>query len=165
VTTSSQRLIAAPRAEVYAALVDADAVAQWRVPAGMTADVHVFDPRPGGAVRISLTYDAPDARGKTTAHTDTYRGRFVELVPNERVVEVDAFETDDPALEGEMTSTIELADADGGGTLLTASHAGLPPGLSEAANAEGWREALDRLAALVEDHPFEARRGTGTDRP
>ena len=29
--------------------------------------------------------------GKTSAHTDTHHGRFVQLVPNERVVEVDEF--------------------------------------------------------------------------
>jgi uncharacterized protein YndB with AHSA1/START domain len=163
--TRSERAIAAPRAAVYAALVDADAVTRWRVPGGMTAHVHEFDAHPNGRIRVSLTYDTPDAKGKTTAHTDTYTGRFVELVPDERVVEVDEFETDDPALQGEMTSTIELADTEDGGTLLTAVHEGLPPGLSATDNAEGWRQALDRLAALVEHPSFEARRGTGMDRP
>jgi hypothetical protein len=35
-----------------------DAVAKWRVPAGMTGRVHWFGAREGGAFRISLTYDA-----------------------------------------------------------------------------------------------------------
>ncbi len=65
----------------------------------MTCLVHAFDAREGGTFRISLTYDASTGAGKTTAHTDTYRGRFVKLVPNEQVVEVDEFETDDPALQ------------------------------------------------------------------
>jgi uncharacterized protein YndB with AHSA1/START domain len=69
----------------------------------MTSHVHAFDPREGGSFRISLTYDAPSGTGKTTAHTDTYHGRFVKLVPNERVVEVVEFETSDPAMRGEMT--------------------------------------------------------------
>jgi len=67
----------------------------------------------GGTFRISLTYDSPTGVGKTTAHTDTYRGRFIELVPNERVVEIDDFETENPALRGEMKITIELADKEG----------------------------------------------------
>ena len=87
--------------------------------------------------------------GKTTANTDTYRGRFVKLIPNERVVEVDEFETTDPALRGEMTITITLADADGGTDVL-AVHDGLPPGVPSADNEEGWRMALAKLAALVE---------------
>src|SRR5437879_6578387 len=123
----------APRAIVYRALVDARAVATWMVPAGMTSRVHAFDPREGGSFRISLTYDAPTAVGKTTAHTDTYHGRFVKLVPNELVVEVVEFETDDPALRGKMTITIALVDARDGTDLL-AVHDGLPRGLSPADN-------------------------------
>ena len=148
-TTRITRHIAAPRAAVYRALLDADAIAAWRVPEGMTARVHAFEPRVGGAIRVSLTYDAPTTAGKTTSHTDTYRGHFVELVPDERFVEVDEFETDDPALGGPMTITITLADANGG-TDLVAVHEGLPSGVSEADNETGWRMALDKLAALVE---------------
>jgi len=70
-------------------------------------------------------------------------------VANEQVVEVVEFETADPALRGEMTITITLTDADGGTDVL-AVHDGLPPGLSTADNEAGWREALARLAALVE---------------
>jgi uncharacterized protein YndB with AHSA1/START domain len=65
------RHINAPRATVYRALLDARAVATWRVPTGMTSYVHEFDAREGGSFRISLTYDAPAGTGKTTAHTDT----------------------------------------------------------------------------------------------
>jgi uncharacterized protein YndB with AHSA1/START domain len=139
----------APRASVYGALLDADAVATWMVPTGMTSHVHRFDPREGGAFRISLTYDAPTGTGKTTAHTDTYHGRFVRLVPNEQVVEVLEFETTDPALRGEMTITITLADANSGTDVL-AVHDGLPPGLSITDNEIGWRLSLAKLAALVE---------------
>jgi uncharacterized protein YndB with AHSA1/START domain len=71
-------------------------------------------------------------------------------VPDEEVVEVDEFETDDPALRGEMTITITLADA-GGGTDLVAVHDGLPDGVPPADNETGWRLSLDRLAGLVED--------------
>jgi uncharacterized protein YndB with AHSA1/START domain len=115
----------------------------------MTSYVHAFDPREGSAFRISLTYDAPTGTGKTTAHTDTYHGRFVKLEPDEQVVEVVEFETSDPAMQGEMTITIALADADGG-TEVLAVHDGLPSGLSPADNETGWRMSLDQLAALVE---------------
>jgi uncharacterized protein YndB with AHSA1/START domain len=73
----------------------------------------------------------------------------VKLVPNEQVVEVDEFETDDPALRGEMTITITLTDARGGTDLL-AVHDGLPPGVSPEDNEIGWRMALAKLAMLVE---------------
>ncbi len=148
-TTRVSRRLRAPRAAVYRALLDPAAVARWKVPEGMTCRVHEFDAREGGTLRVSLTYDEPGPQGKTSAHSDTYRGRFVRLVPDELVVEVDVFDTDDPALQGEMTSTITLADADGG-TELTAVHEGVPDGVAPADNELGWHMALDRLAVLVE---------------
>jgi uncharacterized protein YndB with AHSA1/START domain len=148
-TTRISRHIRAPRAAVYRALLDPRAVAKWKVPDGMTSEVHAFEAREGGVIRISLTYEAPTGSGKTTAHTDTYRGRFVKLVPDEQVVEVDEFETSDPALRGEMTITITLVDADSG-TDLHAGHDGLPPGVAPADNELGWRLSLAKLAALVE---------------
>ena len=148
-STRISRRVNAPRAVVYGAFLDARAVATWMVPTGMTSHVHAFEGRQGGRFRISLTYDAPTGVGKTSAHTDTYHGRFVKLVPNERIVEVVEFETADPALRGEMTITITLADADGG-TEVLAVHEGLPPGVPTADNETGWRETLAKLAALVE---------------
>ncbi len=115
----------------------------------MTCEVHSFDAHQGGTFRISLTYDVPTGAGKTTARTDTCHGRFVKLVPNEQVVEVDEFETADPMLRGEMTITITLRDANGS-TEVIGVHEGLPPGLSVADNEAGGRMALAKLAALVE---------------
>ena len=150
--TISTRLIQhvkAPRAKVYRALLDARAVATWMVPNGMTSHVHAFDAHEGGSFRISLTYDTPSGAGKTTAHTDTYHGRFIKLVPNAQVVEVMEFETEDAAMRGEMTVTFTLTDADGGTDVLGV-HENLPPGVAPADNETGWRMALEKLARLVE---------------
>ena len=147
--TRINRHINAPRAKVYRALLDAGAVAKWMVPDGMTSEVHDFNPREGGAFRISLTYIAPTVTGKTSAHTRTSHGRFVKLVANAKVVEVVEFETTDPDMRGSMTITYSLADAEGGTDVL-AVHDGLPRGLSPADNEKGWRMSLDKLAALVE---------------
>src|ERR1700730_16417347 len=148
-STEVSRHVDAPRPAVYSALLNEGAIAQWRAPTSMTCRVHEFDAREGGSFRISLTYDAPTGAGKTTAHTDTYHGRFVKLVPNEQVVEVVEFETTDPALRGEMTITIALVDADGG-TEVRAVHERLPPGVPATDNEAGWRSSLAKLAALVE---------------
>lgn len=139
----------ASREEVYRALLDANAVAKWRVPTGMRGEVHQFEAHEGGAFRVSLTYDAPSGTGKTEAHTDTYHGRFVELVPDERVVEVVEFETADPGLRGEMTMTTELTEVDGG-TEVVIVHEGVPDAVPAADNETGTRMALDNLARLVE---------------
>ncbi len=148
-TTRITRHLRAPRSVVYRALLDPDAVQQWRVPDGMSSVVHEFDAREGGAFRVSLTYDMPTGTGKTTAHTDTYRGHFRRLIEDVEVVEALRFETDDPGLRGEMTITTSLADADDG-TELVMTHEGLPGGVAAADNELGTRMALDHLAALVE---------------
>jgi uncharacterized protein YndB with AHSA1/START domain len=127
----------APSETVFHALVDSTAVSQWMVPEGMTNYVHTFESREGGAFRISLTYDEPSGAGKTSQHSDTYRGRFVRLVPNELVEEVVEFETANPSMRGEMTITFSLTESNGG-TKLHAVHDYLPPGLSGKDNETGW---------------------------
>ena len=148
-STRTNRQIRAPREAVYRALVDAEAIAAWRVPDGMRSVVHSFEPRVGGSFRVSLTYDAPGEQGKTSSHTDTYHGRFTALVPDEEVVEAIEFESDDPGLAGEMTMTTTLADVDGG-TEVVVLHEGIPPGVAPEDNETGTRMALAKLAALVE---------------
>jgi uncharacterized protein YndB with AHSA1/START domain len=143
-----RRIRASPEA-VYRALVDAEAVAAWRVPDGMGAVVHEFDARVGGRFRVPLTYESPDRQGKSAGASDTYQGRFVELVPNERVVEELEFETSDPAFGGVMRVTTTLAGTESG-TDVAILHQGVPAGVSPQDNALGTRMALDKLAALVE---------------
>jgi uncharacterized protein YndB with AHSA1/START domain len=148
-TTQIAQHINAPRSAVYRTILDPLAIPQWKVPHGMTCHIHAFEAREGGTFRISLTYDTPTTSGKTTSQTDTYHGRFEKLVPNEQIVEIDEFETADPAMRGEMTITFTLRDFDGG-TELLAVHEGVPAGVSPADNEYGWRMSLGKLAALVE---------------
>ncbi|WP_433298709.1 SRPBCC family protein [Pseudonocardia sp. CA-142604] len=149
-STQVSRHVKAPRSAVYRALLDADAIARWRVPAGMSSQVHEFDAREGGSFRVSLTYDVPSGTGKSDSNTDTYHGHFARLVPDEQVVEVFEFESVDPALGGTMTMTTSLHDA-GGGTEVLIVHEGIPDSVPAADNETGTRMALDNLAALVEE--------------
>lgn len=148
-TTAAQH-VKAPRAAVYRALIDPDAIARWRVPEGMHSEVHEFDAREGGTFRVSLSYEATDQNGKTSGHTDTYHGRFTRLVPDELVVEEFEFETADPGLGGVMTMSTTLTDVDGG-TEVRILHEGIPDAVPPADNETGTRMALANLAALVEN--------------
>jgi uncharacterized protein YndB with AHSA1/START domain len=148
-STQVSQHVRASRPAVYRALLDADAIAEWRVPTDMRSFVHEFDAREGGSFRVSLTYDAPDATSKSSSHTDTYHGRFLKVVPNEQVVEVLEFETADPAFRGMMTMTTTLTDADGGTDVLIV-HEGIPEAVPAADNEAGTRMALTDLARLVE---------------
>jgi uncharacterized protein YndB with AHSA1/START domain len=87
-TDSASRVIRAKPEHVFAALVDAEALAEWLPPTGMTGRFERFDTRPGGSYRLVLTYaDTSSGSGKTTADSDIVEARFVEVVPNRRVVQ------------------------------------------------------------------------------
>jgi len=148
-STRVSRHVRAPRPAVYRALVDAGAIAKWRVPAGMSSRVHEFDAREGGSFRISLSYDAPAGTGKSAPRTDTYHGHFVKLVPDQQVVEVFEFETADPELRGQMTMTTTLTETAGGTDVLVV-HEGIPDKVPVGDNETGTRMALANLARLIE---------------
>lgn len=147
--TRTSRLIRAPRAAVYGALLDADAIERWRAPEGMTAHVHELDAREDGAFRVSLRYDTPTGAGKSDPRTDIYHGRYTRLVPGEQVVEEVEFESPDRAFGGKMTITTTLRET-ADGTDVRIDHEGLPAGVSPADNETGTRMALASLAALLE---------------
>ncbi len=65
---------------------------------------------------MSLTYHNPEQSpgGKTSVATDTFQGTFVELVPDEKIVEIIEFESQDPGFAGEMKMTTSFIDTDEG---------------------------------------------------
>ena len=149
-TDSASRVVAAPPAGVYAALVDEEALAAWLPPEGMTGRFERFDPRPGGSYRLVLTYtDAATASGKATPDSDVVEARYVALVPGVRVVQAVDFPSHDPALVGTMTMTWEVSAVDAGTRVeITADE--VPDGISAGDHATGLASSLANLARYVE---------------
>jgi uncharacterized protein YndB with AHSA1/START domain len=145
------RIIRAPRRTIYQAFLDPEALVSWLPPAGMQGHVYEFDARPGGAYRMSLTYVAPDhsPRGKTSDHTDMFRAQFLEMIPDERIVQLIEFESKDPAFADPMTITWSLADVPGG-TKVTVLCENVPDGIRSDDHATGIRSTLENLAAFTE---------------
>jgi uncharacterized protein YndB with AHSA1/START domain len=149
-TDAASRVIAAPRERVFAALVDPDALTAWLPPDGMSGRFERFDARPGGSYRLVLTYaDASSAPGKATADSDIVEARFVDVVPNVRVVQAVDFVSDDPANAGTMTMTWEVTPVDGG-TLVDFRADDVPPGISADDHAAGLNSSLSNLARYTE---------------
>jgi len=73
----------------------------------------------------------------------------VELAPCEKVVEVVAFESQDPAFAAWMRLTASLADARGGSEITMLS-ADIPTGIRPEDNGPGAEESLKKPAALSE---------------
>jgi uncharacterized protein YndB with AHSA1/START domain len=143
------RVVAADREVVYQALVEAEALAAWLPPDGMTGRFERFDLRPGGGYRMVLAYDDPSADpGKSGEGTDVVDVAIVDLVPDERVVQQVVFEADDPAFAGTMTMTWRVEDDDAG-TRVTVRATDVPPGISPQDHAVGLASSLAQLGAYV----------------
>lgn len=150
-TDTASRIIRASPQAIYDAFVDPAALAAWLPPAGMTAAIDRFEPRPGGRYRMTLTYDAPDpaSPGKSAAEADIVEGRFVELVPGERIVQEADFVSDDPAFAGTMTMSWIFVPVDGG-TEVTVIADNVPDGIAKADHDAGMQSSLENLARFVE---------------
>jgi uncharacterized protein YndB with AHSA1/START domain len=153
-STRVSKVIEAPREVIYRAFLEPDAVASWLPPEGMRGHIHAFEPYEGGKFQMSLMYvdRLETARGKTFEDTDTFKGRFVELLPDRKIVWAVEFQSDQPDFAGEMTITWSLEDAHGvsGGSEVTALCEGIPKGISLEDNELGSRSSLQKLAAFIE---------------
>lgn len=146
-TDRAHAVIAAPRGQVYAALLDRDALAAWLPPAGMTGRVLELDARPGGTLRMELTY-LDDTPGKSGEHRDVTESTFVELEPDLHVIQRVHFQSDDPAFAGPMTMTWSLRDHPDG-TLIELRADDVPHGIAADDHAAGLASSLDNLARHV----------------
>jgi uncharacterized protein YndB with AHSA1/START domain len=146
----ASRVIAAPPAAVYGALLDRAALEAWLPPAGMRGRIERWDPRPGGGFRMVLTYlDPAGSPGKTSDASDVVDVGFADLVPSERVVQRAVFEAGDPSYAGTMTMAWQLTAA-GAGTEVTVTASDVPPGIGQADHEAGIASSLANLASYVE---------------
>ena len=143
----ASRLIKASPSAIYDAFVTREAVAKWLPPQGSTMAIQVFEPHGGGRFQMTLTFAATP--GKSTANTDVVVGRFVELVPQQCIVQAFEFDSSDPAFVGTMTMRWVLAAA-ASGTNVTVTAENVPPGISQADHEIGLNSSLANLAAYVE---------------
>lgn len=139
-TVRLHRVLRAPPERVYRAFLDADAMVKWLPPHGFTAKVHHLEAKVGGTYRMSFT-------NFSTGHSHAFGGKYLELLPNERIRHTDIF--DDPNLPGEMQTTIALKQVFCG-TELSIVQEGIPEAIPPEACYMGWQESLTLLARLVE---------------
>ncbi|GHH03009.1 SRPBCC family protein [Comamonas sp. JC664] len=150
-TDTASRIISATPGTLYRAFVQPEAVATWLPPEGMKGHIQVFEPRAGGTYRMTLTYERSEhpAPGKSSENEDIVIGQFVELVPDERVVQRFEFESDDPAFAGTMTMTWRLTPV-AQGTEVTIVCEDVPVGIRQEDHLAGLTSTLANLAAFVE---------------
>lgn len=139
-TVCVHRVLRAEPERVYRAFLDAEAMVKWLPPNGFTGRVDHLAAVVGGTYRMSFT-------NFSTGRNHSFGGKYLELVPNERIRHTDAF--DDPNLRGEMLTTISFKQVVCG-TELNVVQEGIPESIPTEACYLGWQESLILLAQLVE---------------
>jgi uncharacterized protein YndB with AHSA1/START domain len=116
--------------DVYALLTEAERFVAWMAPTA------TLDPNPGGVITW------------TPLNGDVVSGRYVEVVPNRRVVFTFGWERPDVEVPpGSTTVEIDLRPTNTG-TELHLVHRGLPGPMADA-HAGGWDNYLRRLADVA----------------
>ena len=126
--------------KVYKAFLDPEALVKWLPPNGFTCKVHQIEAKVGGVHKMSFT-------NFSTGNGHSFGGKYLELVPGERLRYTDKF--DDANLPGEMQVTVTLKKVSVG-TELTIVQEGVPDVIPPEACYLGWQESLILLAKLVE---------------
>ena len=139
-TVKLHRVLKSTPDRVYRAFLDPDAMAKWLPPHGFTGKVHSIEPRVGGTYKMSF-------KNFTTGESHSFGGKYLELVPNERIRHTDRF--DDNNLPGEMVTTIAIKQVSVG-VELNVVQEGIPEAIPAEACYLGWQESLTLLTQLVE---------------
>ena len=139
-TIRLHRVLRAAPEKIYRAFLEPEALAKWLPPNGFTCKVHHMEAKVGGTYQMSFT-------NFTTGHGHSFGGKYLELVPGQRIRYTDKF--DDPNLPGEMTATIDFKKVSCG-TELTIVQEGVPAAIPAEMCYLGWQESLMSLAKLVE---------------
>jgi len=139
-TIRMHRVLRATPERVYRAFLDPAAMVKWLPPNGFTATVHQMEAKVGGSHRMSFT-------NFTTGSSHSFGGKYLELVPGERIRYTDRF--DDAHLPGEMQVTVTLRKVSVG-TELDVVQEGVPDVIPPEACYLGWQESLVLLRKLVE---------------
>lgn len=139
-TVRLHRVLRSTPDRVYRAFIDPNAMVKWLPPHGFTGRVHHLDAKVGGTYRMSFTNFA-------NGQSHSFGGKYLELLPNERIRHTDAF--DDANLPGTMETTISIKQVSCG-VEVDIVQQGIPEAIPPEACYLGWQESLTLLAQLLE---------------
>src|ERR1043165_2611880 len=128
-TVRLHRVIRTTPEKLYRAFIDPQAMVKWLPPNGFTAVVHQMDAKVGGTYKMSFT-------NFTSMKSHSFGGKFLELIPNERIRYTDKF--DSPSLPGEMITTVTLKNVQVG-TEINVVQEGIPDVIPVEMCYLGWQ--------------------------
>jgi uncharacterized protein YndB with AHSA1/START domain len=137
-----ERRIRAPRQRVWDAWTKPELVRRWSAPEGMSVPAGTMDVRVGGSWEVTMVRDDNGERHVAF-------GRYLEIVPPQRIMYTHAWRSADGGSSPETTLTVELIE-DGDATRVILTQEGFGDAGSRDGHAEGWGSALNKLVAVME---------------
>ena len=139
-TIRLHRVLRSTPEKVYRAFIEAEAMSKWLPPYGFTGKVQHMDVKVGGTFKMAFTNFG-------SGKAESFGGKYIELVPHERIRYTDHF--DNPNMPGELQVTVTLKKVFCG-TEVNIVQEGVPAVIPAEACYLGWQESLTQLAMLVE---------------
>jgi uncharacterized protein YndB with AHSA1/START domain len=139
-TITLHRVIKAAPEKIYRAFTDPVAYASWIPPYGFLCRVESMEARAGGEFKMSF-------ENFSTGKRQSFGGKYLELEPNATIRFAEKF--DDPALSGEMTTSVILKEVSVG-TEISIVQENIPAAIPAEMCYLGWQESLEKLIRLVE---------------
>ncbi len=142
------RVFDAPRSLVWRCWTEVELLKQWYGPEGFTIPSCTIDLRVGG--KFLLCMRSPD--GWEMWLTGTYReiGPVERLVKTESPADANGSVIEMPGMPLETLVTLKLEEEGESRTRMTMWHAGLPEGDHRVHAGEGYRQAFEKLATVLE---------------
>jgi uncharacterized protein YndB with AHSA1/START domain len=134
------RVLKAAPEKVFRAFSDTTAFTSWIPPYGYLCVAQQMDFKVGGHYKMTFT-------NFSTGSVQSFGGKYMEIKPDEFLKYIDKF--DDPALPGEMITTVWLSKVSCG-TELKITQEGIPSAIPTEMCYLGWQDSLDKLKRLVE---------------
>jgi uncharacterized protein YndB with AHSA1/START domain len=138
------RTIGAPVADVFAAWTEPTLLQRWLSPDTCECVEATADPRPGGRYRLVIA-DPSGGRHVTS-------GEYREVIPGQRLVQTWVLEAASPEIDNYPTLlTVDFRPLGPHATELTLRQDQLLTIQDREGNREGWRQCLNKLAALMNE--------------
>ncbi len=136
-----EREFDAPRAAVFKAWTDPEALAIWFCPEGCDAPFRRFDPRVGGTYRVCL-------RGKESGTEWWMQGEFLEISPPDRIVLTHIWDDDARRPDPDSVITVHFVDL-GTRTRMHFHQARFVSVAERDDHRGGWNSCFNRLQGML----------------
>ncbi|MBD3744822.1 SRPBCC domain-containing protein [Sphingopyxis alaskensis] len=148
VDSASRIILAAPKI-LFRTFMDPEIFLAWRVPDGAEGRLARFEPRIGGEYQLALSAPDCEANGVAPQGLTAIAGRFIDMLPDTRVVEKVRYVAEglEPAIPITLTTLIEPGN---GGTKVTLQATGVPPSMDGGTHRDMLAGALRRLSLLTD---------------